>query len=475
MELNHISEPKLIFGTDKDISPKRGIANYSVYDINLDARKTDLLLGIVALDEDVEKIFSFLESFNRYIPAPAESKQTNLNVAFPGFNKDQGYRAELKFSNEITRRVNLITIKKILEEKNRKKRIVAAVNEFYKHCKFLAEDKKVDIIICVVPKLFEKSLVEQSNQVEIDQTIEDEFGHKNEMDFRRYLKAKCLEFDTPIQLIREYVLSESKKIQDKATVAWNFCTGIYYKAMQTIPWKLDRDINLPPACYVGVSFFKSRDRKVLNTSIAQVFNENGNGIILRGGPVAEDKEDRIPHLSYEQSYDLLHRTLDHYSFVVTGVPGRLVLHKTSKFYEDELMGFEDAAKKFNVHAYDFINIQETDIRLFRYGLYPPNRGTYLKLSDDKILLYTRGSVQHYQTYPGLYIPAPILINIEKNASSHNTICKEILGLTKMNWNNTQIDGKYPITIGCSRKVGEIMKYLDMEDMPKPKTKYAFYM
>lgn len=58
-------------------------------------------------------------------------------------------------------------------------------------------------------------------------------------------------------------------------------------------------------------------------------------------------------------------------------------------------------------------------------------------------------------------------------SSSKSICKEILGLTKMNWNNTQFDNKYPITIGCARRVVEIMKYLDENEYPKES--YAFYM
>jgi argonaute-like protein implicated in RNA metabolism and viral defense len=66
-----------------------------------------------------------------------------------------------------------------------------------------------------------------------------------------------------------------------------------------------------------------------------------------------------------------------------------------------------------------------------------------------------------------------MVKVAKRASSNKTICTEIMGLTKMNWNNTQFDNKYPITIGCARKVGEIMKYLGKDD--KPKKKYAYYM
>jgi argonaute-like protein implicated in RNA metabolism and viral defense len=53
------------------------------------------------------------------------------------------------------------------------------------------------------------------------------------------------------------------------------------------------------------------------------------------------------------------------------------------------------------------------------------------------------------------------------------ICQEILSLTKMNWNNTQFDGKFPITISCARKVGQIMKYLAGE--LEPQINYSYYM
>ena len=43
----------------------------------------------------------------------------------------------------------------------------------------------------------------------------------------------------------------------------------------------------------------------------------------------------------------------------------------------------------------------------------------------------------------------------------------------MNWNDTQFDDKFPITIANARKVGEIMKYLSETD--KPQIRYAFYM
>ena len=165
--------------------------------------------------------------------------------------------------------------------------------------------------------------------------------------------------------------------------------------------------------------------------------------------------------------------LKEYKFALENLPARLVLHKSSNYNQDELDGFSDAIKDHSINSHDFIAIQETDIRFVREGMYPPQRGSMISLDEDRHILYTRGSIEYYRTYPGLYIPSPLEVRIVEGDVSPNIICQEILALTKMNWNNTQFDGKFPITIGCARKVGEIMKYLEISD--KPQIRYAFYM
>jgi len=65
------------------------------------------------------------------------------------------------------------------------------------------------------------------------------------------------------------------------------------------------------------------------------------------------------------------------------------------------------------------------------------------------------------------------IRLFKYDESPELICREILALTKMNWNNTQFDRRFPITIECARNVGTILKYLKPED--KVHIKYSFYM
>ena len=43
--------------------------------------------------------------------------------------------------------------------------------------------------------------------------------------------------------------------------------------------------------------------------------------------------------------------------------------------------------------------------LFRTGQLPPLRGTSVQLDQRSLLLYTRGSVPYFRTYPGLYVPS----------------------------------------------------------------------
>ena len=79
----------------------------------------------------------------------------------------------------------------------------------------------------------------------------------------------------------------------------------------------------------------------MNTSIAQIFDELGNGVILRGTPVDLDKDDQKPHLTAEQSYQLLMEALNEYKVALSNFPGRLVLHKSSNYNAAEIDGFKE--------------------------------------------------------------------------------------------------------------------------------------
>ncbi len=476
MRLNNIHEPDLEFGRNTHICPRAGIAEYDVYDSKLRARRDHILVGGVGTSDCLEKLHNWLERCSKYIPAKPNNKQPLLFLPFCGFNTESGFKAKLRIEDEIIRNLRNSTMREIRNISDWEERIDKAVEIYSEQVRFLAQNRNVDVIVCVIPNELYDEIANQKRQP-IEEEIEDySNADQIESNFRRALKAKTMHLGKPLQLARELSLEQNPKgQQDDATRAWNFCTALYYKANQTVPWRLVPDINRPSICFAGIGFYRSRDKKTLNTSLAQIFDELGHNVILRGTSVDIGKEDRMPHLSSEQAYELLLRALKEYEIALENSPARLVLHKSSIFNEAELDGFRQATDKMRINAVDFVTILDTKMRLFREGAYPPGRGTHLEFDRSNHILYTRGSVKHYKTYPGLYIPQPIEIRLIESDESPNIICKEILGLTKMNWNNTQFDGKYPITIQCARKVGEIMKYLDPQEDPEPQISYSYYM
>jgi hypothetical protein len=154
-------------------------------------------------------------------------------------------------------------------------------------------------------------------------------------------------------------------------------------------------------------------------------------------------------------------------------PARVVIHKTSTFDDEEMDGFVKGIEERNVEFYDLVNVSRSYTRLFRVGLYPPLRGTAIRVDEDQIVLYTRGGVEFFQTYPGMYVPRPIDVVAMDTDRNIAAITKEVLALAKMNWNNTQFDNSMPITILAARKVGRILKYIG--PVGRINSLYSYYM
>jgi argonaute-like protein implicated in RNA metabolism and viral defense len=493
MKLSVLQEPELQFAQGSHICPRAGIARFSVYDSILQTRRERIHVGAVGTSECLDKLGAWLNFCAREIPGKKDAKQPNLFSDFPGFNRSSGFKADFLFNSEITRQISKAELKEVTSVTYWDKRVADAVELYFKEVKFLAQNRTVDVIVCILPDTLYKKVTDSEKDegadaqeaIEADSDIEqltgdtegveesDEDITELENNFRRQLKARVMSLGRPIQIMRERSLESKADQQDEATKAWNFCTALYYKSGQTIPWRMLTDTSKPSVCAIGISFYRSRDGSTLNTSLAQMFDELGNGLILRGTPIQSDKQDRRPYMTSEQSAELLDRALSEYRDALKTMPARVIIHKTSNFRDCELDGLRSAAKKQNVGALDFVTVMNSDFRLFRNGTYPTYRGVRVEMDESTHILYTRGSVPYYSTYTGIYIPNPLEIRIVDSEESPATICQEILALTKMNWNNTQFDGKYPVTIGCSRKVGEILKYLP--DNQTPQIRYSYYM
>jgi hypothetical protein len=75
-------------------------------------------------------------------------------------------------------------------------------------------------------------------------------------------------------------------------------------------------------------------------------------------------------------------------------------------------------------------------------------------------LYSSGAVRFYKTYPGHYVAQPLGIRTIDVESSPEELATEVLALTRLNRNQTRLDGRIPITLRAERTVGNILRHHD---------------
>ena len=76
-------------------------------------------------------------------------------------------------------------------------------------------------------------------------------------------------------------------------------------------------------------------------------------------------------------------------------------------------------------------------------------------------------------YPHGHVPTPIQIADHVGDSSPEQLLREVLMLTKMNWNSARFAERLPVTVRFANEVGSILR--DLPDEYEPEARYAFYM
>jgi hypothetical protein len=295
-------------------------------------------------------------------------------------------------------------------------------------------------------------------------------------DFRRQLKARLLDHRIVTQIVRETTLTPDefrniRSVEDEATIAWKLCTAAFYKSGGR-PWQLAniRD----GVCYVGLVYKKaelSGDSRHACCA-AQMFLANGDGIVFRGALGPWFREDsRQFHLDRPASRELLKTVLEEYYRLHKRNPAELFIHAQSAFTSEEWDGFVDVCPKDTCLVGVQIADGREDLKLFRPGNYPVVRGTALKLSDRRAFLWTSGYVERLDTYMGPETPNPLLVRILRGNVAMSTVLKDILALTKINFNSCLHNDRLPITIRFANAVGDVLVSAPISGEPKLPFKY----
>jgi hypothetical protein len=475
-----LDEPELEFrASTRHIDPRFGIAQFGPADADMDTAPRRVAVGIVGTSGAADGLRSWLERcdspIERKKPKPG---QENLFIDFPGFNNEAGFLAELVHADDLVREIPNADIRRLSSGVSSEVVEQTAV-AYADHARSLAESGRCQIVFVVRPEELDMADPLEGDPDE-EEPVGPETGEDAGSTFHDILKAKSLGLSCPIQVIREETWTgkrpanskRDRALQDEASRAWNLFTALYYKAGGT-PWRLPRVSTDLATCFVGVSFYRTPDQSFLHTAIAQVFNERGDGVVVRGGQATVSREDRQPHLNAEDSKRLVTDALDEFRRVHQHLPARLVVHKSSSFNHAEEEGFTAGAVERDVSQLELLWVQlRSGPRLLRSGQLPPLRGTVLELQADSMLVYTRGSIPFFRTYPGMYVPSPIMLRSRSDVDLTRAAV-EVLALSKMNWNNAQLDEREPLTLRTARRVGAILKHVPSEQGFAKR--YAYYM
>jgi hypothetical protein len=496
IHINELPEPKLEFaGGVKAIDPKQALSAAGPFGCADSIR--EIRLGLVCLPDEEYWIRTWVERMHNFI----SSDETNAKrfIEFPGL--DKGFKSRFIIPNRFVRHIDPDAYLQLIAQKDH--RGFEALLDLLEHpIRSLFGDDRPDCVLVGFseelaslrvsnPRLTyqEQQFLQriqrddEANQLQLFDPSEEERKLAAELipqseellfrNFHRALKAKCMTLANPVplQVIRRqtYISDEAK--QSDATRAWNLAVAIYYKA-GNIPWR-PADLT-KSTCFVGLSFhhLKRRSGDLVYASLAQAFSTDVEPFTLKGASIPHDQTiNKRPYLTRAQAAQLTEDVLRNYADRAGGLPSRMVIHKTSQYQPDEQKGFRDTALA-HVAACDLAWLNPTGFRLLRRGMREPARGTLCTVADDHSYLFTTGYVDWWGEYPGPHIPAPIQIGSPFKTDIEER-SREILALTKMNWNSADGLGRNPITISFARRVGMIMTELDEDTPPNPL--FRFYM
>jgi hypothetical protein len=291
-----------------------------------------------------------------------------------------------------------------------------------------------------------------------------------------------MESRIPIQILRETTLRPTddkpefgeRGLTPLSDRAWNISTALYYKAGGK-PWILGTARE--GVCYVGLVYKRAPRSKEVKTACcaAQMFLDDGDGVVFRSefGPWYSPETKQM-HLNPKEARSLLTRVLGSYAKQEGKKPLREVfLHYRSEISLEEYEAFRSACPE-NVKVVAIrVKTDRDAVHLFREGTLPTIRGTFWRVNDATCYLWASGFKDRLGTYDGSEVPAPLRIDIQFGKADLKQVAKDILGLTKLNYNECKYGDSRPVTISFSDAVGEIL--VSNPTIKNPDTRFRYYI
>ena len=285
-----------------------------------------------------------------------------------------------------------------------------------------------------------------------------------------FVKAYAARNGQSTQLLREKTVLPTASCR----VKWWLSLAFYAKAMRT-PWRLD--CLDEDSAFVGIGYSLEgpalRKRHVL-LGCSHIYSARGEGLQFRLGRIEHPViRGRNPFMSLDDARRTGETIRQLFFDARMRLPKRVVIHKRTHFTKEEQEGLSQGLE--GVQNVELIEINtEESIRFLASRLqgdkltidrFPVPRGAAIVLADDSALLWVHGhapSVQNerFKYYQGKRrIPAPLLIRRYRGDSDLDLVSREILGLSKMNWNHFDYYSRLPASLDSASAIARVGTYL----------------
>jgi len=253
----------------------------------------------------------------------------------------------------------------------------------------------------------------------------------------------------------------------------NMATSIYAKA-GGIPWKLAHPIIPMEGLIVGISFIRLRERKEERERIyygsIEILDRYGEHLITEARLFKAPKEalkTKGLYVPYDQMYRILKDAIEKY-----GKPPMLIIHKSSPYViDEELKAIHDIIQEYSDLQYSIMHLAvhikgDTIYRLYDFGAsdLSVNRGMALvdkfRQNNWRIILFTTGRLLKSSVRRKLGTPKPLELDVIENTGQLNagTVAYQVLALTKLDWNTTEMEIRKPITLKYSKRAAKLAVY-----------------
>lgn len=488
-ELIYIEEPNILFANGQKCTDARdGLALFGPL-----TKLYGIKSGVVATQEGLIIFKNYLNQIQK----PIYNSNSITRPMFPGFEAvfDCKWESDNILFKEVTneeigkylynesthkRTYDLVTLfinKIIAANKNDAERVdiwfVVVPDEIYKYCRpnsvlpkelvqtrSLITKSKAKAFV-YMPSLFEDYNNELKNIKEQTET------YNYDAQFHDQLKARLLKYTIPTQIVRESTLAWrdfrnkfDRPLRDFSKIeghlAWTISTAVYYKAGGK-PWKLSDIRN--GVCYLGLVYKQIEKSKNPKNACcaAQMFLDNGDGTVFKGevGPWYNPEKGDY-HLRPKEAKALLTQALGSYKDQNGDYPKEIFIHAKTRFNYQEWNAFQDVTPE-NTNLVGVTITKTKPLKLYKSeGDYPILRGNAFVVNEKSAFLWTVGYVPKIQTTLSMEVPNPIFIEINKGEANITQVLKDILALTKLNYNACIYADGEPVTLRFADKIGEIL-------------------